>query len=76
MWYSLWYASYNMKKKESRILDRKASNQLVKLNFRVSQYMSDLIRAIAKDNNVSMSDLIRSTLNERFMQSRKTKRKN
>lgn len=65
-----------MKKKESRILDRKASNQLVKLNFRVSQYMSDLIRAIAKDNNVSMSDLIRSTLNERFMQSRKTKRKN
>jgi len=76
MWYSLWYASYNMKKKESRILDRKASNQLVKLNFRVSQYMSDLIRAIAKDNNVSMSDLVRSTLNERFMQSRKTKRKN
>jgi len=76
MWYSLWYASYNMKKKELRILDRKASNQLVKLNFRVSQYMSDLIRAIAKDNNVSMSDLIRSTLNERFMQSRKTKRKN
>jgi len=65
-----------MKKKEIRILDRKASNQLVKLNFRVSQYMYDLIRATAKDNNVSMSDIVRSTLNERFMQSRKTKRGN
>ena len=65
-----------MRKKELKILNRKASNQSVKLNFRVSWYMYDLLRATAKDNDMSMSDIVRDTLNRRFMQSRKTKRKN
>ncbi len=65
-----------MKIKELRILDTKASNQSIKLNFRVSRYMFDLLKATARDNNVSMSDVVRDTLNRRFMQSRKSKSKN
>jgi len=38
--------------------------------------MYNVLVDVAKDNDVSISDVIRSTLNDRFMQSSKTKRKN
>jgi len=38
--------------------------------------MYDILVDTAKDSNVTISDVIRATLNDRFLQSQKTKRKN
>jgi len=57
-------------------ISRKVTFQSKKLNFRVTSYMYNVLVDVAKDNNVSISDVIRATLNDRFMQSSKTKRKN
>jgi len=65
-----------MKKEKVKIMDRKVSHQSKKLNFRVSPYMYDILVDTAKDNDVTISDVIRATLNDRFLQSQKTKRKN
>jgi len=72
MAYSCGKIGGNMVKK----LTSKAVYQSKKLNVRVTSYMYNVLMAVAKDNDVTMSDVIRSTLNERFMQSRKTKRGN
>ncbi len=65
-----------MKREEVKILDKKSMYQSKKLNVRVSPYMYDILVDTAIDNNVTISDVIRATLNDRFLQSQKTKRKN
>jgi len=55
-------------------ISRKVTFQSKKLNFRVTSYMYNVLVDVAKDNNVTISDVIRATLNDRFMQSSKTKR--
>jgi len=65
-----------MKREKVKIMDRKVSHQSKKLNFRVSPYMYDILVDTAKDSNVTISDVIRATLNDRFLQSQKSKRKN
>jgi len=72
MSYSCGKIGGNMVKK----LTSKAVYQSKQLSFRVTSYMYNVLVDVAKDNNVSISDVIRSTLNDRFMQSQKTKRKN
>jgi len=59
-----------------KIKDRTASNQTKNINVRVSPYLYEAVDTIAKANDISISDYVRSTLNERLMQSQKTKRKN
>jgi len=58
------------------IKDKSASYQTKNINIRVSPYLYEAIDTIAKANDISISDYVRSTLNERLMQSRKTKRGN
>jgi len=72
MSYSCGKIGDNMVKK----LTSKAVYQSKQLSLRVTSYMYNVLVDVAKDNNVSISDVIRSTLNDRFMQSQKTKRKN
>ena len=72
MSYSCGKIGGNMVKK----LTSKAVYQSKRLNVRVTSYMYNMLMAVAKDSNVSMSDVIRSTLNDRFMQSRKFRKEN
>lgn len=65
-----------MKREKVKIIDKRSSYQSKKLNVRVSPYMYDILVDTAKNNNVTISDVIRATLNDRFLQSQKTKRKN
>jgi len=64
-----------MKREEVKILDKKSMYQSKKLNVRVSPYMYDILVDTAKDNNLTISDVIRAALNDKFLQSQKTKRK-
>jgi len=65
-----------MKREKVKIMDRKSSHQSKVLNVRVSPYMYDILVDTAKASNLTISDVIRATLNDRFLQSQKTKRKN
>jgi len=65
-----------MKREKVKIKDRKVRHQSKRLNVRVSPYMYDILVDTAIDNNVTISDVIRATLNDKFLQSQKTKRKN
>ncbi len=65
-----------MKREKVKIIDKRSSYQSKRLNVRVSPYIYDILVDTAIDNNVTISDVIRATLNDRFLQSQKTKRKN
>jgi len=64
-----------MKREKVKIIDKRSSHQSKKLNVRVSPYMYDILVDTAKDNNLTISDVIRAALNDKFLQSQKTKRK-
>ena len=65
-----------MKREKVKIKDRKVHHQSRRLSLRISPYMYDILVDTAIDDNVTISDVIRATLNDRFLQSQKTKRKN
>jgi len=65
-----------MKREKVKIKDRKVHHQSRRLSLRVSPYMYNILVDAAIDNNVTISDVIRATLNDKFLQSQKTKRKN
>jgi len=59
-----------------KIKNRTATYQTKNINVRVNPILYNLLETMAKNNDITKSDLIRSILGERFMQSQKTKRKN
>lgn len=65
-----------MKNKTVKIKDRTAEIQSKNLNIRVSPYLYMMLEDMAKNNNLTVSDVVRSTLNERLMQGRKFRKKN
>jgi len=59
-----------------KIKDRTASYQTKNLNIRVNPNLYNILETMAKDNNMTVSDIVRSSLNEMIFQSQKSKRKN
>jgi len=59
-----------------KIKDRTASYQTKNLNIRVNPNLYNVLETMAKDNNITVSDIVRSSLNEMIFQSQKSKRKN
>lgn len=59
-----------------KIKDRTASYQTKNLNIRVNPNLYNVLETMAKDNDVTVSTIVRSALNEMIFQSQKTKRKN
>jgi len=59
-----------------KIKDRTASYQTKNLNIRVNPNLYNVLETMAKNNNMTVSDVVRASLNEMIFQSRKTKRKN
>jgi len=58
------------------IKDKTASYQTKNLNIRVNPNLYNALETMAKNNDVTVSDVVRASLNEMIFQSRKTKRKN
>jgi len=58
------------------IKDKTASYQTKNLNIRVNPNLYNVLETMAKNNNMTVSDVVRASLNEMIFQSRKTKRKN
>jgi len=65
-----------VKNKTVKIKDRTAGIQSKNLNIRVSPYLYMMLEDMARNNNLTVSDIVRSTLNERLMQGRKFRREN
>ena len=65
-----------MKKNIKKIKDRTASFQTKNLNIRVNPNLYNVLETMAKDNDMTISDVVRSTLNERLMQGRKFRKEN
>ncbi len=59
-----------------KIKDRTASYQTKNLNIRVNPSLYNILETMAKDNDVTVSTIVRSALNEMIFQSQKTRRKN
>jgi len=59
-----------------KIKDRTASYQTKNLNIRVNPNLYNVLETMAKDNNITVSDVVRASLNETIFQSQKLKRKN
>ena len=59
-----------------KIKDRTASYQTKNLNIRVNPNLYNILETMAKDNDMTVSDVVRSSLNEMIFQSQKSKRKN
>jgi len=58
------------------IKDKTASYQTKNLNIRVNPNLYNVLETMAKNNDMTVSDIVRASLNEMIFQSRKTKRKN
>jgi len=59
-----------------KIKDRTASYQTKNLNIRVNPNLYNILETMANDNDMTVSDVVRSSLNEMIFQSQKSKRKN
>jgi len=59
-----------------KIKDRTASYQTKNLNIRVNPNLYNALETMAEDNGMTVSDIVRSSLNEMIFQSQKSKRKN
>ncbi len=52
-----------------KIKDRTASYQTKNINIRVSPYLHTMLEVIARDNHTTLSNVVKTAINEKYLKS-------